>query len=130
MRRHLTFAVALLLATAWIGNARADVAPDPEDCTESWWENNGREDCEECPFETETDEACEEQYAGTDFDRVCIREEEGYDVGVWCLPGDGDDDDDDDGPICHMAAPSVTAPLTGGMVVLGLFCLALTRRRG
>lgn len=127
MGRHLIVVTALFVTTAWAGAAGADVAPGPDECDESWWEGTGREDCEECPFETETDEACQEEYADTDYARMCVREEDGYDVGVWCTPAEGDDDDD--GPICHMAAPAVTAPLTGGMVALGLASLALARRR-
>ncbi len=130
MLRHLTVAATLLTVALWTPGAIADIAPDPEDCTESWWEGNGREDCQECVVVDEDYQACEDQFAGTDYHHTCSREVDGQDVQVWCTPANGDDDDDDDGPICHMAAPAVAAPLAGGLVALGLTCLFITRRRG
>ncbi len=127
MFRLLSTAVALLIATTWTTGALADIAPDPEDCTEAWWEGNGRDDCEECVIEVDA-ESCEDQYADTDLGLMCVNDEAEVEYEVWCTPSEGDDDDDD-GPICHMAAPDVAAPLTGGMLALGLVCLFLARRR-
>ncbi len=128
MLRHLSRLVVLFVSVVWVTGALADVAPDPEDCTESWWEGNGRDDCEEC-VEVPDMETCEDQYADTELDFVCLNDEVEVPYEVWCTPFEGDDDDDDDGPICHMAPPDVAAPLTGGLVALGLVCLFLTRRR-
>lgn len=127
MLRLFSLAATLVCAVVWTTGALADVAPDPEDCTETWWEGNGRDDCEECATEVDG-ESCADQYADTDWVFVCINDEAEEEYEVWCTPSEGDDDDDD-GPICHMAAPTVAAPLTGGMLALGLVCLFLARRR-
>ena len=129
MTRLVSTIAVLLVVGIWTTGALADVAPDPEDCTESWWEGNGRDDCEECELVVDA-VSCEDQYADTDWVTVCTNDENEVEYEVWCTPAEGDDDDDDDdGPVCHMSAPDVAAPLTGGMLALGLVCLFLTRRR-
>ena len=103
--------------------ARADVAPDPGDCTVSYYETDER-DCERC-----APDECDAQFEGTDFSRQCYgpREDETYDpeYEIWCETAPWGL-----GPNCSTASTTLLPPSAGlALLALGGAALWWTRRR-